>query len=161
MFAPTPSPGILISVNQKPPHLVLRLLLFLPAALLPCCAPAQGSGYLLVVTKQDRALTVVDGTSLQVVAHVPIGQDPHEVVGPDHRTAFVSNYADGTLHTIARVDLLTQKPLPPIDVSPLRGVHGLFLQGETLWFTAEGSKSHLTSTNSGRATPTAPFRSST
>lgn len=102
---------------------------------------AQVQGALLVVTKQSHALAIVDGATLQVLAHVPIGEDPHEVaVGPDGRTAFVSNYGEGTLHTLAVVDLVAQKALPPIDLSPLRGAHGLWVHGGTLWFTAEGSK---------------------
>ncbi|RZU43552.1 YncE family protein [Edaphobacter modestus] len=97
---------------------------------------------LLVVTKQSHALAIVDALSLRVLAHVPIGEDPHEVVvGPDHRTAFISNYGEGTLHTLARVDLVNQKPLPPVDLSPLVGAHGIFLHDGSLWVTTEGSKS--------------------
>jgi DNA-binding beta-propeller fold protein YncE len=104
-------------------------------------AAAQVRGALLVVTKQSHALAIVDGTTLQVLARVPIGEDPHEVaVGPDGKTAFVSNYGEGTLHTLAVVDLVGQKALPPIDLTPLRGPHGLMLHQQTLWFTAEGSK---------------------
>lgn len=104
-------------------------------------AQASRRGALLVVTKQSHALAIVDGATLQVLARVPIGEDPHEVtVGPDGRTAYVSNYGEGTLHTLAVVDLVGQKPLPPIDLTPLRGVHGLKLHGQMLWFTAEGSK---------------------
>jgi DNA-binding beta-propeller fold protein YncE len=104
-------------------------------------AAAQVQGALLVVTKQSHALSIVDGTTLQVLARVPIGEDPHEVtVGPGGKTAYVSNYGEGTLHALAVVDLVGQKALPPIDLSPLRGAHGLTLHGQTLWFTAEGSK---------------------
>jgi len=105
-------------------------------------APQQA---LLVVTKQSHALAIVDPETLLVLARVPIGEDPHEVVvGPDHRTAFISNYGEGTLHTLARVDLLTRKPLSPIDLTPLVGPHGLFLHGSRLWITTEGSKSLAT-----------------
>jgi DNA-binding beta-propeller fold protein YncE len=104
-------------------------------------AQALPQGALLVVTKQTHALAIVDAATLQVVAHVPIGEDPHEVVvGPDGRTAFVSNYGEGTLHTIARVDLVGRKALPAIDITPLRGDHGLKVHDGALWFTAEGSK---------------------
>ena len=104
-------------------------------------AQAPSHGALLVVTKQTHALAIVDGATLQVLAQVPIGEDPHEVlVAPDNRTAFVSNYGEGTLHTLARVDLVARKPLAPVDISPLRGPHGLYLQGDSLWFTAEGSE---------------------
>ncbi len=116
-----------------------RLLLTVLLAIIPIAAHAQGA--LLVVTKQSHALAIVDGATLQVLARVPIGEDPHEVVvGPDRKTAYISNYGEGTLHTLAVVDLVNQKPLPPIDLTPLRGPHGLTLHNETLWFTAEGSK---------------------
>jgi len=104
-------------------------------------AQGSGSGALLVVTKQAHALAIVDGSTLQVVARVPIGEDPHEVkIGPDGRTAFVSNYGEGTLRTIARVDLVERQALPALDITPLRGAHGLWLHEGALWFTAEGSK---------------------
>jgi len=116
-----------------------RLLLIALLAMIPATAHAQGA--LLVVTKQSHALAIIDGATLHVLARVPIGEDPHEViVGPDGKTAYVSNYGEGTLHTLAVVDLLGQKPLPPIDLTPLRGPHGLTLHNGTLWFTAEGSK---------------------
>jgi DNA-binding beta-propeller fold protein YncE len=101
--------------------------------------PAQ-HGSLLVVTKQTHALAIVDGDTLKVIAQVPIGEDPHEVVvGPDGRTAFISNYGEGTLHTLAAVDLVAHKPLSSIDIRPLRGAHGLKVHDQQLWFTAEGS----------------------
>ncbi len=104
-------------------------------------AGAQTQSSLLVVTKQSHALAVVDGGTLQVGARVPIGEDPHEVVvGPDGRTAYVSNYGEGTLHTIARVDLMTGKALSAVDIAPLKGAHGLYVHGGLIWFTAEGSK---------------------
>jgi DNA-binding beta-propeller fold protein YncE len=116
-----------------------KLWLTMLLAIIPTAAHAQGA--LLVVTKQSHALAIVDGATLQVLARVPIGEDPHEViVGPDRKTAYISNYGEGTLHTLAVVDLPHQKPLPPIDLTPLRGPHGLTLHDETLWFTAEGSK---------------------
>jgi DNA-binding beta-propeller fold protein YncE len=121
-----------------------KILKWVAAAVLLCVIPAaaaQVHGALLVVTKQSHALAIVDATTLQVLARVPIGEDPHEVtVGPDGKTAYVSNYGEGTLHTLAVVDLAGQKALPPIDLTPLRGAHGLMLHQQTLWFTAEGSK---------------------
>ncbi len=94
-----------------------------------------------MVTKQSHALAIVDGATLKVLAHVPIGEDPHEViVAPDNRSAYISNYGEGTLHTLARVDLVGRKPLAAVDLSPLEGAHGLFLHEDALWFTAEGSE---------------------
>lgn len=113
---------------------------WIAALYLTAAAAAQADGSLLLVTKQSHALAIVDGRTLQVVARVPIGEDPHEVVvAPDGRTAFISNYGEGTLHTLARVDLPAQRALPAIDISPLRGAHGLYVHGDRIWFTAEGS----------------------
>ncbi len=103
-------------------------------------------GALLVVTKQSHALAIVDAATLTVVGHVPIGEDPHEVVvGPDGMTAYVSNFGEMSLHTLQVIDLVDQKALTPIDISPLRGAHGLARghgasEGK-IWFTAGGSKS--------------------
>jgi YVTN family beta-propeller protein len=96
---------------------------------------------LLVLSKQDHTLAIVDPTSLRVVARVPVGEDPHEVIASsDGRTAYVSNYGFGAYHTLAVIDLVGQKPLAPIDLGALRGPHGLdFVQGK-VWFTAEAAK---------------------
>ena len=58
----------------------------------------------------------------------------------DGKVAYVSNYGGGGLNTIAVIDLVNQKALPPIDLGPLRGAHGLVFVGGKLWFTAEGAK---------------------
>jgi YVTN family beta-propeller protein len=96
---------------------------------------------LLVLSKRDRTLAIVDPATLKVVARVPVLEDPHEVIASsDGKTAYVSDYGGGRYHTLSVVDLVAQKPLPPIDLGPLNGPHGLtFVAGET-WFTAEGAK---------------------
>ena len=96
---------------------------------------------LLVLSKQGHTLAIVDPATLQVVAKVPVGDDPHEVIASaDGRTAYVSNYGFGALHTLAVVDLVGQKALPAIDLGPLNGPHGLTFVGGKTWFTAEGAK---------------------
>jgi len=96
---------------------------------------------LLALSKRDHTLAVVDPGSLKVLAKVPIGNDPHEVIAStDGKTAYVSNYGFGAYNTLAVVDLVAQKALPPIDLGPLRGPHGLDFQGGKLWFTAEAAK---------------------
>lgn len=96
---------------------------------------------LLVLSKQDHTLAIVDPATLRVVARVPVGEDPHEVIAStDGHTAYVSNYGFGRFHTLAVIDLLGQKPLASIDLGALRGPHGLdFVQGK-VWFTAEAAK---------------------
>ena len=96
---------------------------------------------LLVLSKQAHTLAIVDPASLKVLARVPVGDDPHEVTAStDGRTAYVSNYGFGAFHTLAVVDLLAHKPLPAIDLGPLRGPHGLTFVGGKVWFTAEAAK---------------------
>jgi YVTN family beta-propeller protein len=96
---------------------------------------------LLALSKQDHTLAIVDPASLRVVAKVPVGDDPHEVVASsDGRTAYVSNYGFGRFHTLAVVDLIGQEAEPSIDLGALRGPHGLAFNGGKVWFTAEAAK---------------------
>ena len=100
--------------------------------------PAQS---LLILSKHDHTLAMVDPATLQVVAKAPVGNDPHEVIAStDGRTAFVSNYGFGTYNTLAVIDLAARKPLPSIDLGPLYGPHGLAFTGGKLYFTAETNK---------------------
>jgi YVTN family beta-propeller protein len=96
---------------------------------------------LLVLSKQDHTLAIVDPADLHVVARVPVGDDPHEVVASsDGHTAYVSNYGFGRFHTLAVIDLIGQEAEQQIDLGALRGPHGLtFVQGK-VWFTAEAAK---------------------
>src|SRR5579863_4278693 len=96
---------------------------------------------LLVLSKAEQTLAIVDPSSLKAVARVPVGNDPHEVIASaDGKTAYVSNYGFGAFNTLAVVDLVGQKPLPSIDLGALKGPHGLDFKGGKLWFTVEGSK---------------------
>jgi DNA-binding beta-propeller fold protein YncE len=96
---------------------------------------------LLALSKSDRTLSIVDPTTLTVVARVPAGPDPHEVIASDDgKFAYISNYGGGAYNTITVVDLLAQKTLPIIDLGALRGPHGLAFAGGELWFTAEAAK---------------------
>jgi YVTN family beta-propeller protein len=83
----------------------------------------------------------VDPESLQVIARVPVGPDPHEVTAsPDGKTAYVSIYGGGRYHALSVIDLVAQKALPDIDTGALNGPHGLASVGGKIWFTAEGAK---------------------
>ncbi|HMG87405.1 MAG TPA: hypothetical protein VK574_16855 [Terracidiphilus sp.] len=96
---------------------------------------------LLVLSKHDHTLAIVDPATLQVVARVPVGDDPHEVVASsDGHTAYVSNYGFGAFHTLAVVDLIGQKAETQIDLGALRGPHGLAFAEGKVWFTAEAAK---------------------
>ena len=105
------------------------------------CGEDTPSPALLVLSKGDLSLAIVDPATLRVVGRVPSGPDPHEVIASaDGKIAYISNYGGGAYNTITVADIIAQKSLPVIDLGPLRGPHGLvFLDGK-LWFTAEGAK---------------------
>jgi YVTN family beta-propeller protein len=125
----------------------VKILFHVAALLMIFCLPsilvAQGrpSASLLVLSKQDHTLAIVDPTSLGIVAKVPVGNDPHEVIASaDGTTAYVSNYGFGAYNTLAVVDLVAQKALPSVGLGALRGPHGLTFVGGKTWFTAEAAK---------------------
>jgi DNA-binding beta-propeller fold protein YncE len=96
---------------------------------------------LLVLSKGDLTLSIVDPSTLKVIARMPSGPDPHEVIAStDSKFAYISNYGGGAYNTITLVDLLAQKTLTAIDLGALRGPHGLTFVGGKLWFTAEAAK---------------------
>jgi YVTN family beta-propeller protein len=102
----------------------------------------QAADSLLVLSKGDLTLSIVDPATMKVVAKMPSGPDPHEVIAStDGKFAYISNYGGGAYNTITVVDLLAHKTLtPPIDLGALRGPHGLMYVGGKVWFTAEAAK---------------------
>src|SRR5580658_5899503 len=96
---------------------------------------------LLVLSKADHTLAIVDPSSLKVIARMPSGPEPHEVVASsDGKFAYISNYGGGAYNTLTVVDLVAQKTLPVVDLGALRGPHGLMFMGGKVWFTAEVAK---------------------
>lgn len=118
---------------------VLLLLTLLTAAVVH--GESTPSKALLVLSKTERTLAIVDPSTLKVIARVPVGPDPHEVIASsDGRFAFVSNYGGGAYNTLAVIDLVEQKALPSVDLGALRAPHGLMFAGGKVWFTAEAAK---------------------
>ena len=112
-------------------------------ALQPAAALAPVRPALLVLNKTDHNLAIVDLTTFAVVARVPVGTGPHEVVtSADGALAFAANYGDGSGagQTISVIDLATQKELRRFDISPLRRPHGLAFADGRLYFTSETSR---------------------
>ena len=104
-------------------------------------AQATPNRSLLALSKHDHTLAIVDPTTLKVIARLPVGPDPHEVVASaDGTKAYVSIYGFGRYHALSVLDLIAQKALPDIDTGALNGPHGLALAGGNIWFTAEGAK---------------------
>jgi DNA-binding beta-propeller fold protein YncE len=96
---------------------------------------------LLALSKEDHTLALVDPSTLKIIARLPVGSDPHEVVAStDGTKAYVTIYGGGAFHEIDILDLVAQKALTPFDTKPLYGPHGATFVNGKLWFSAEGSK---------------------
>ncbi|HTH57805.1 MAG TPA: cytochrome D1 domain-containing protein [Cyclobacteriaceae bacterium] len=104
---------------------------------------AQNSkGNLLALSKSEHVVAIIDPNTLKIIAKVPVGPDPHEIIASaDGKTAYVTNTGGGRAHEINVIDLVTQKALPNIDTKALLGPHGIDFVGGKAWFSAEGSKS--------------------
>jgi DNA-binding beta-propeller fold protein YncE len=110
-------------------------------AVLAICAAANAEDILLVLAKTDQTLSMVDPATMKVIARVPSGPDPHEVVASaDGKFAYISNYGGGAYNTITVIDLVERKALSTVDLGALRGPHGLMFAGGKVWFTAEAAK---------------------
>ncbi len=104
-------------------------------------ATAAAAQRLLILSKSDRVLSIVDPATLRIVGRVPAGPDPHEIVSSaDGKLAYVSNYGGGTYNTLTVIDLVNQKSLRTVDLGALRGPHGLDFAGGKVWFTSEVAK---------------------
>jgi YVTN family beta-propeller protein len=130
------------------PHKIANRILFLLSVTLALrttlLAQSTPRESLLILSKHDHTLAIVDPATLTVLKKIPIGDDPHEVIASaDGKTAYVSNYGGGgtgALHTLAVVDLDSQKALAPVELGAMRGPHGLDFAGGKVWFTAEAAK---------------------
>jgi hypothetical protein len=120
---------------------IASLALLAVAGTLLAQSRATPSPALLVLSKGDHTLAIVDPATLQVVARMPSGPDPHEVTASaDGKLAYISNYGSGAYNTITVVDLVAQKTLRAIDLGVLHGPHGLDYVDGKLYFTAEANK---------------------
>jgi YVTN family beta-propeller protein len=131
------------------PTLTLRLgqVLIVAVLLVTRIAGAQQSSTpptvprLLILSKNERMLSIVDPQTLRILDRIPAGPDPHEVVSsPDGTRAYISNYGGGAYNTLTVIDLVNQKSLGTVDLGALRGPHGLDFAGGKVWFTAEAAK---------------------
>jgi len=106
-----------------------------------CKAQSASHQSILALSKANHTLAIVDPVTLKVLARIPVGSDPHEVIASsDGKTAYVTIYGGGSLHELNVIDLVAQKPLTNVDTRPLFGPHGLTFVNGKAWFTAEGSK---------------------
>src|SRR5579859_2226765 len=120
-FATTPKPHRALRaglLGNNLPKICLSLLLC-GLAMSPLRSEPTPKTALLVLNKRDNSLAIIDPTTLKVVARVPAGPDPHEVVASsDGKYAYISNYggSGSNLNTLSVVDLVAQKALRPVDL---------------------------------------------
>lgn len=119
---------------------VRLLILFLLLSAQFCMA--QNRKYVLLLSKGDHKMWVLDYKTLDTVVKIQVGEDPHEIaLSTDTHTAYISNAViAGTGHIINEIDLQNLKPLKNIDTKPFYVPHGMAFHQDTLWFTAQGSK---------------------
>src|SRR5476651_2668127 len=73
-------------------------------------APATNPHQMVLSLTKVGQLDLIDPGTLKVIARIPVGGNPHEVIASaDGRRAYVSNYGNGTLNTITVVDLVARK----------------------------------------------------
>jgi len=130
-----------IKFGYRPLIIVNVVLLLLICPVLRSDAQAMPRKTLLALSKTDHKLSIVDPVTLKILARIPVGIDPHEVIASsDGKTAYVTIYGGGSLHELNIIDLVAQKPLTNVDTRPLYGPHGLTFADGKAWFSAEGSK---------------------
>jgi DNA-binding beta-propeller fold protein YncE len=127
-------------------HLPRQMALFLILAAITypavnCSAQNTPGKALLAWSKANHTLSIVDPVTLRILAKIPVGVDPHELVAStDGKTAYVCIYGGGSFYEINVIDLVAQKLLMNIDTRPLYGPHDIAFVNGKIWFTAEGSK---------------------
>ena len=111
------------------------LLILLLAFALPL-----GADVLAVADRGGTSIILIEPQTMQVVATVEVGVDPHEIaIGPDPRYAYVSNYGGSYGTSLSVVDLQTREARD-ISIAPLTGPHGIVSVAGKIWFTAERSQ---------------------
>lgn len=98
---------------------------------------------LIVLNKTDNDAVIIDPVKMAVIAKIPVGVGPHEVVfSGDGKTAFVANYGTGPQpgNTLSVIDIATAKEVRRVDLGPLLRPHGIQAIGAKVYFTAETSR---------------------
>jgi YVTN family beta-propeller protein len=100
-------------------------------------------GSLLVVDKQNHAVSIVDLDAGKEIAKVATGKNPHEVaVSPSGKSAVVSNYgAQEPGNSLSVIDIGSKKNTKTIDLRDYKRPHGLeFINDTEVLVTSEVTK---------------------
>lgn len=91
---------------------------------------------LLVGEKSGALLSIVDPSTLEIVARVPANPNPHEVA-TDGTYAYVSNTR---AEAITVIDLAKQQQVAGIDLRPMGEIHSLVMANGKLYFANQTAR---------------------
>lgn len=100
----------------------------------------ESQSYLLVLNKAENTLAMVDPQDYKVIAKIPTGEGPHEVIASsDGKLAFVANYGTQQVlgNSLSVIDLAAKKEIRRVDLGALRRPHGIIEVGGKIYFTCE------------------------
>jgi YVTN family beta-propeller protein len=97
-------------------------------------AAAQPAGTLVVTNKSPSTATIIDVAGNRILATLPTGAGPHEVVvSSDGRLAVVTDYGGAPRRTLTVIDIRGLKVVRTIDLGQYTAPHGIvFLPGDSL-----------------------------
>lgn len=125
------------------PRFVLALVVLLASRAEPARAQVAGlTGTLIVTNKSPSTATIIDVASGRVLATLPTGQGPHEIViTSDGRLAVVTDYGGPPRKTLTVIDVPERRVVRTIDLGEYTAPHGIqFLPGDSVVaVTTEGS----------------------
>jgi DNA-binding beta-propeller fold protein YncE len=105
------------------------------AATTPSPAQTPGlTGTLVVTNKTPSTATIIDVASKRILATIPTGNGPHEVViSSDGRLAVVSDYSGQPGRTLTVIDVPALRVARTIDLGQYNRPHGMvFLPGDSI-----------------------------
>lgn len=133
-------------MKQRNFALAHGLLMAVVVGLVAICFELKGQAgvaeqsYLLVLNKAENTLAIIDPQGYKVIAKVPTGEGPHEVIASaDGKLAFVANYGTQTVlgNSLSVIDLEAKKELRRVDLGALRRPHGIVFINGKVYFTCE------------------------
>ena len=119
------------------------------------------TGTLVVTNKSASTATIIDVASGRILATLPTGQGPHELVlSSDGGTAVVTDYSGDPGRTLTVIDLAARRVVRTIDLGEHRRPHGIvYLPGDSLVAVTSEASGHVVVVHIGdgvvrRAVPT-------
>jgi DNA-binding beta-propeller fold protein YncE len=103
------------------------------------------SGTLIVTNKAPSTATIIDVGTGRVLATLPTGNNPHEVVlSADGRTAVITDYGTGAAPTLTVIDVPGKRVTRTISLGQYTRPHGIvYLPGDSLVAVTSESTNHV------------------